>query len=113
MAHQIADQALVIRDRFGAGAIGDPGRLTDRGIVAHIVDHPHEAVVEHLMGGVEMRLHAGGGGAQGLLRMRAGRVDLGCLLGAEGHGESLSADGLSPHVVACPGGLPQAFAPRG
>ena len=38
VAHQIADQAGILLHPPGAAAIGDAGRLHDRGVVAHVVD---------------------------------------------------------------------------
>ena len=46
VAHEIADQPLVVAHRLGTLAVGHAGGLHDRGIVAHVVDHPDEAVVE-------------------------------------------------------------------
>ena len=88
VAHEIADQPLVVRDRFRTLAIGDAGGLHDGAVIAHVVDHPHEAVVEHLVGGVEMALHPLGDGAQGRPRLAALGGDLGLLFGGEGHGLS-------------------------
>ena len=47
VAHQVADQPGVLGDAAGSPPIGHPRRLHDRRIVAHVVDHPDEAVVEH------------------------------------------------------------------
>jgi hypothetical protein len=54
VAHEVADQALVVLDVLGAGAVGDAGGLDDGGIVAHVVDDADEAVVKHGVGAVEM-----------------------------------------------------------
>jgi len=47
VTHQVADQAGVLADLLGPAAIGHPRRLDHRSVVAHIVDHTDEAVVEH------------------------------------------------------------------
>ena len=75
VAHQVADQPFVVLHRFRAAPIADAGRLTDRRIVAHIVDDAHKAVVEHGNGLVEMGLHPFGDGAQGLFRLCPQSVD--------------------------------------
>ena len=86
VAHQVADQPFVVLHRFRAAPIADAGRLTDRRIVAHIVDDAHKAVVEHGNGLVEMGLHPFGDGAQGLFRLCPQSVDFGLLVGADRHG---------------------------
>ena len=45
MPHQIADQTLVVLHRFRAFAVADPRRLTNRSVVAHIVDDPHKPMI--------------------------------------------------------------------
>ena len=65
MAHQIVDEALVLAHLAGAAAIGDPGRLDDGAVVAHVVDHPDESVVEHRQRGIEDLLQFRHGGAPG------------------------------------------------
>ena len=47
VAHQVANQAAVLADATGARAVGNPGRLHDRRIIPHVVDHPDEPVVQH------------------------------------------------------------------
>ena len=47
VAQQVADQGAVLADPLRAGAVGDPRRLHDGGVAAHVVHHPHVAVVEH------------------------------------------------------------------
>ncbi len=48
MAKEVADQGPILTDALGANTIGDTGRLDDRVVVAHVIDHAHEAIVEHL-----------------------------------------------------------------
>jgi len=86
VAHEVADQALVISDGFGAFAVGNAGGLADGGVVAHIVDDADKAVVEDFVRGVEVFFHAGGGGAQGLVGLGAGGRNFGLLFFGDGHG---------------------------
>jgi hypothetical protein len=44
---QVMDQPGIAAGLLGALAVGHPRRLHDGAIVAHVVDHAHEAVVEH------------------------------------------------------------------
>ena len=53
MAQEIADQRPVLPHMLRARAVGDPRRLHDGPIVAHIVDDPDEAVIEHVEALVE------------------------------------------------------------
>jgi hypothetical protein len=57
VAHEVADQALVIGDRLGALAIADAGGLRDGAVVAHVVDDADKAVVQNGMRGIEALLH--------------------------------------------------------
>ena len=88
VTHEIANEPLIVLHMLGARAITHPRGLHDGGIVAHIVDHPDKAMIEHGIGGVEMLFHPCRRGAQGALALRALRVDFGLLVGAEGHGEA-------------------------
>ena len=94
--HQVADQPLVVRDRLGAAAIADAGRLHDGRVVAHVVDDPDQPVVEHRDGVVQPRLHPFADRAQGGTRRAAILVDLGLLFGRQGHGGVLSG---SHHIL--------------
>ena len=47
MTHEIADQPLVVLNRLRPLAIADPCCLTDRCIVAHIVDNTYKTVVQN------------------------------------------------------------------
>ena len=67
VAHEVADQALVIGDGLGALAIADAGGLGDGGVVAHVVDDADEAVIENGVDGVEVLLHPRACGAAGLV----------------------------------------------
>ena len=53
VAQQVADQPGIVAHGFRAPAVGHTRGLNDRGVVAHIVDHPDETVIEHRKGGVE------------------------------------------------------------
>ena len=85
VAHEVADQAFVVGDGLGALAVRDPRGLRDGGVIAHVVDEAHEAVVEHRDGLIEVRLHGGDGGAQRWMRVCAGLVDLGFLFWCQRH----------------------------
>jgi len=77
MAHEIVDEPAILADLARAAAIGDARRLHDGGIVAHIVDDAHEAMIEHGDRLVENLLERGDGGAARRLRAGALSVDLG------------------------------------
>jgi hypothetical protein len=62
-----------------AAAVGDARRLHHRGVVAHVVDDAHEAVVEHREGLVEDLLDRLDGGAAGRGGGGPELVDLGAL----------------------------------
>jgi hypothetical protein len=47
MTHQIIDEPLILADPPRAAPVGDAGGLHDRRIIAHVVDDPNEAVIEH------------------------------------------------------------------
>ena len=69
MPHQIIDQALILADPPGAATVGDARRLHHRRIVAHIVDDPHKAVIEHrqrLVQDLLERRYRGASGRRGL-----------------------------------------------
>jgi len=83
--HQIADQPFVVLDRFGALAIAHPRGLTDRRIIAHIVDHTDKTVIQHLMGEVQVLFHPLGHSAERRRRLRAEFVNFGLLFGCYGH----------------------------
>lgn len=99
VAHEVADQALIVLDMFGAGAVGDAGGLHDGGVVAHVVDDADEAVVEDFVGDVEMRLHPFADGAEGGARYGAGGFDFGFLVGGQRHGAGLSNPGVWRDMV--------------
>ena len=87
VAHKVADQAFVVLHGFGAFAIADAGGLCDGGVVAHVINDAHEAVVEHLVRGIEVLFHAGchhAAGGGGLCTLV---VDVGLLLRRNRHGE--------------------------
>jgi len=97
--HQVADQALVVLDVLGPGAVADAGGLDDGRVVAHVVDDADEAVVEDGMGAVEMGLHPFADGAEGGAGIGPGGLDLGGLVGGEGH-RGLQCD-ESGVTIAC------------
>ena len=65
MPHEVADQVLVVADRFRPRAVGDAGRLHDGGIVPHVIDDADEAAVEHRELVAEDALQRRRGGAAG------------------------------------------------
>ncbi len=78
--HQVPDQPGIVAGLFRPGAIADAGGLHDGGVVAHVIDHADQPVVEDRDRLVQARLQplghrtAGGGGCG------AGGLDLGLLL---------------------------------
>jgi hypothetical protein len=90
VAHQVVDQPAVLADLLGAAAVGDARRLHDGGVVAHVVDHPDEAVVEHRDRLVENLLERRRDRPQRLLRAVARLVDFSLLVAGEGHRPVLS-----------------------
>ena len=88
--HEVADQAAILVRRPGAAAVGDARGLHDGGVVAHVVDHPDEAVVEHRdrleEHGFQRRHDRAAGAALG----GAGGLDLPLLLGRQRHAASPS-----------------------
>ncbi len=85
MAHQVIDQPGVVLHPPGAAAVGDARRLHDRPVIAHVVDYPNEAVIEHRLRLVEDLLQSRHGGPPRLGAGRALRLDLGLLLRGELH----------------------------
>ena len=85
VAQQIADQPPVGGHLPGPLAVGDPGRLHDGRVVAHVVDHPDEAVIEHRHRRIEQLLEAGDRDPAGLGRGGAGVVDFRLLFGRQFH----------------------------
>ena len=47
VAHQITDQAAILIRRARATAIGNAGCLHNGGVIAHVIDHPDKAVIQH------------------------------------------------------------------
>ena len=85
VAHQIADQPFVIGHRFGATAIRYPCRLTNRRIIAHVINHPDKSVVQHRDRGVQVPLHPVRHCAQGQAGAGALCGDVGLLVRGQGH----------------------------
>ena len=83
--HQVVDQPRVVLHPLGALAVRYARRLDDGGVVAHVVDHPDETVVEHGNRLVEDLLERRDGGPPGFLPFRPEAVDLRPLLGAQLH----------------------------
>jgi hypothetical protein len=96
MAHEIVDEAAILADLARAAAIGDARRLHDRGIVAHIVDDAHEAMIEHGDRLIENLLERGDGGASRRLRAGALSVDLGLLIAREHDRHSIRSPRARP-----------------
>ena len=103
MAHQIIDQPAIFGNFLGATAVGNPGRLNDRTVVAHIVDHAEKSVIQHRNRCVHQRLEGSRGGAKGWTRSRAGLSDFGFLFGRQVHSvpiahPPLSRNAPSPYI---------------
>ena len=78
-----ADGGTACRDRGGAGG------LNDGVIIAHIVDHAEETVVEQRYGLAEARFQRRDGGAERGLRALLSQWDRGGLLFARAHAQPL------------------------
>jgi hypothetical protein len=50
MAHQIPDQAAILIRGTGAAAIGNARRLHNGSVIAHVINHPDKAVIQHRQG---------------------------------------------------------------
>ena len=83
--HQVVDQPAILADLLGAAAVAHARGLHDGGIVAHVVDDPDEAVIEHRQRLEEDFLERRRDRPQGRLRAAARLVDFGLLVGGEGH----------------------------
>src|SRR5882724_10740801 len=88
VAQQVVDEAAVLAHLLGALAVGDARRLHDRGVIAHVVDDAHEAVVEHREGLVENLFERRDSGATRRLGRIGEGVDLGLLFGGKRHRNS-------------------------
>ena len=78
--HQVIDEPLILADLAGAAAVGDAGRLHDRGVVAHVIDDADKPVIEHRQRLVEDRLERRHRGAARLVRCALLRSDFLLLL---------------------------------
>src|SRR5262245_48753298 len=83
--HEIVDQPAVLADLLGAAAVAHARGLHDGGIVAHVVDHSDEAVIEHRQDLEQDLLQGGSDRPQRGLRAAARLVDFSLLVGGEGH----------------------------
>jgi hypothetical protein len=83
--HQVADQALVGRHLLGALAVGHPCRLNHGGIVAHVVDHPDEPLIEDGQGLEQQLLDRRHDGPARRLLGGAKLGDFGQGIGGQGH----------------------------
>ena len=101
VAHEIADKPLIVLDRFGALAIADPRRLTDRRIVAHIVDNADKPVVQHRVSLIKMCLHPLANGTQRRHRCTAQCLDFGLLVWGQRHGGILLMGSESLATISC------------
>jgi hypothetical protein len=75
----------ILADPPGAAPVRDARRLHDRAVVAHIVDDPDKAVIEHRQRLVQDFLQRRHGGAAGRAIRGAGGFDVGLLFGGQGH----------------------------
>ena len=87
--HQITDQPFVVLYRFGALAITDPRRLANGCIIAHIIYHPHKAVIQHGISSVQMAFHTGADGPQCGLALGALGINFSQLIRRQRHGRIL------------------------
>ena len=76
MPHEVADQSTILVHLARAAAVGDARRLHDGRVVAHVVDHAHEAVVEHRQDVEENVLERWHGRPPRLVHERARGCDL-------------------------------------
>ena len=104
VAQEVIDETRVGTKRSRAFAIGDARRLDDGGITAHVVDDPHEPVIENRESLVEDFLETGGHDAPRLVGLGPLRRDLLSLFGTERHDVSLFLACRPPHfnVRPCP-----------
>jgi hypothetical protein len=65
MSEQVANQAAIAAQPGGAASVRHPRRLDNRGIVAHVIDDPHEAMVEHRQWLVQHGFQLRSGGTTG------------------------------------------------
>ena len=47
MAHEVTDQAAILIRRAGAAPVRYARRLHNGGVIAHVVNHPDKAVIQH------------------------------------------------------------------
>ena len=77
MPHQILDEAAILVHALRALAVRDARRLHHCRIVAHVIDHANEAVIEHRQRREENFLECRHGGATRLRRSRPRGFDFG------------------------------------
>ena len=85
MPHEIIDEAAILANPPRAAPVGDARRLHDRAVIAHIVDDPDKAVIEHRDRLVEDLFERRDGGPASRPRLAARRGDLLLLLRRQGH----------------------------
>src|SRR5262245_49412113 len=90
VAHQVADQPAILVHALRAPAVGHARRLHDGAVVAHVVDHAYEAVVEHRPDLVQDLLERRHRRAPGLVPSATRRRDLRLLLRRRPHGACLA-----------------------
>jgi len=104
VAHEIADQAPILAHLLGAAPVGDARRLHHGAVVAHVVHHADEPMVEHRKRQVQDLLHRRDRGPAGLAGLGAQGLDVGLHGGVEtagvgldrlGHGQGLGQEGGS------------------
>ena len=83
MPHEIANEAAVASLPLAAAAVGDARRLHDGFVVAHVVDHAHEAMVEHRHGLEQQIFECRDRRAPSGMRLCALLGDAGLLLGRD------------------------------
>ena len=80
VAHEVADQPSVVRPAPGAASIRDARRLHDRAVVTHVIDDPHEPVIEDRHGRVQEIFEGRDSGTLRLVPLRSQSLQLGSLL---------------------------------
>ena len=83
--HQVVDEPAILADLLGAAAVAHARGLHHGRVVAHVVDDPDEAVIEHGQRLVEDFLQRRSDGSQGRLGAGPGLVDFCLLVAGEGH----------------------------
>ncbi len=85
VAQQVVDKTRIVGNFLCALAVGHSGRLHDRCIVSHVVDHPDKAVIQNRQRFEQQFFEFGNGGTAGLRGRGFGRINFGSLFGGKLH----------------------------